>query len=96
MADHLIERADRFAGRGWIWLNFLWLLWRIDCKNPDPGAPRWARRSRIAATLVKNYDSIAPLLGKWPVKAWLALRFVPLKVIFGLEKNHVGERTPPA
>ena len=96
LADHLIERADRFAGRGWIWLNFLWLLWRIDCKNPDPSAPIWARRSRAAATLVKNYDSIAPLLGTWPVKVWLVLRFVPLQVILSLGKNPAGERTPPA
>jgi glycosyltransferase involved in cell wall biosynthesis len=96
LIDHLIERAERFVGRGWIWLNFLWLLWRLDCKNPDPDAPRWARRSRAAATLVKNYDSIAPLLVRWPVKAWLALRFVPLKVIFGLGKNPAGKLTPPA
>ena len=63
LVDHVIGRADRFVGRGWIWINFLWLLWRLDCKNPDPDAPRWARRSRAAAALVKNYDLIAPLLG---------------------------------
>ena len=87
LADHLIERADRFAGRGWTWIEFLWLLWRVDCKNPDSGAPGWARRSRAAAALVKNYDTAAPLLGGWAIKAWLALRFVPLEVISGLGKN---------
>jgi glycosyltransferase involved in cell wall biosynthesis len=96
LIDHLIERADLFVGRGWIWLNFLWLLWRLDGKNLDPGAPGWARRSRAATTLVKNYDSVAPLLGSWPVKAWLVLRFVPMKVISGLGKNPARERTPPA
>ncbi|MDQ6702674.1 MAG: glycosyltransferase [Pseudomonadota bacterium] len=96
LVDHLIERANRFVGRGWIWPNFLWLLWRVDCRNPDPGAPRWARRSRGAAALVKYYDSISPLLGRWPIKAWLALRFVPLKVISGLGKNSAGECTPLA
>src|ERR1700730_12757496 len=96
LIDHLIERADLFVGRGWIWLNFLWLLWRLDSKNPDPDAPRWARRSRAAAALVKNYDSVARLLGRWPVRAWLALRCVPWKVISGLGKNPAGERTPPA
>jgi glycosyltransferase involved in cell wall biosynthesis len=87
LIDHLIERADRFVGRGWIWIKFLWLLWRLDCQNPDSGGPRWALRSRGAVALVKNYESAAPLLGGWPIKAWLALRFVPLKVIFGLGKN---------
>jgi glycosyltransferase involved in cell wall biosynthesis len=87
LADHLIERADRFAGRGWTWIEFLWLLWQVDCKNPDSGALGWARRSRAAVALVKNYDTAAPLLGGWAIKAWLALRFVPLKVISGLGKN---------
>ena len=87
LIDHLIARADRFVGRGWIWIKFLWLLWRVDCQNPDTGGPRWALRSRAAAALVKNYDLAAPLLGGWSIKAWLALRFVPLKVIFGLGKN---------
>ncbi|MFZ3324842.1 MAG: glycosyltransferase family A protein [Methylocella sp.] len=96
LADHLIERADRFAGRGWFWRDFLWLLWRIDCENPDPGAARWARRSRIAAALVRNYESIAPLLGEWPIKAWLALHFVPSKVISSLGKNPAGKLSPPA
>ncbi len=96
LADHLVERADRFAGRGWTWIEFLWLLWRVDCQNPNPGAPRWARRSRVAAALVKYYDSISPLLGHWPIKAWLALRLVPLKVISGLGKNPAGKLTPPA
>jgi hypothetical protein len=96
LADHLIERADRFAGRGWFWRDYLWLLWRIDCENPDPGAARWARRSRIAAALVRNYESIAPLLGEWPIKAWLALHFVPSKVISSLRKNPGGKLSPPA
>jgi glycosyltransferase involved in cell wall biosynthesis len=94
LVDHLIEQTSRFVGRGWIWLAFLWLLWRLDCRNPDSDAPGWARRSRAAATLVKRYDSISPLLGRWSIKAWLALRLVPLKVISGLGKNF-GERPPP-
>jgi hypothetical protein len=87
LVDHLIERADRFVGRGWIGIDFLWLLWRVDCENPESDEPGWARGSRAAAALVKNYDSVAPLLGSWAIKAWLALRFVPLTVIAGLGKN---------
>jgi glycosyltransferase involved in cell wall biosynthesis len=94
LVDHVVAHAHRFVGQhDFISIEFLWLLWRLDCKNPDPGAPRWARRSRAAATLVINYDLIAPLLGKWPVKAWLALHLVPLKVISSLGKN-LGERPP--
>jgi hypothetical protein len=96
LIDHLIERADRFVGCGWTLLNFLWLLWRLDCKNPDPRTTGWARRSSAAAALVKNYDSVAPILGRWPIKAWLALRLVPLKVISGLGKLPAERLTPPA
>jgi glycosyltransferase involved in cell wall biosynthesis len=87
LVDHLIERADRFVERGWTRTQFLWLLWRVDCKNPESRGPGWARRSRAAAALVKNYGTVAPLLGGWGIKAWLASRFVPLKVITGLGKN---------
>jgi glycosyltransferase involved in cell wall biosynthesis len=87
LVDHLVERADRFVERGWFWINYLWLLRRIDCQNPESGGPNWARQSRGAAALVKNYDTISPLLGKWPIKLWLALHLVPLNVILGLGKN---------
>jgi len=87
LVDHLIARAERFVGRGWIWIHFLWLLWRMDCENPDSGGPRWMRRSRGAVTFVKHYDSLSPLFGGFAIKAWLALRFVPLKVISGLKKS---------
>jgi glycosyltransferase involved in cell wall biosynthesis len=84
LVDHLVAHASRFVGRGFLWIEFLWLLWRVDCKNDDPGAPRWARRSRAAAVLVKNFNSVFPILGEWPVKVWLALRLVPLTVIYRL------------
>ena len=97
LVDHVVAHAHRFVGQhAFIWIEFLWLLWRLDCKNPDPDAPRWARRSHGAAALVKNYDSIARLLGGLAIKAWLALRLVPLKVISGLGKNPAEARTPPA
>jgi hypothetical protein len=93
----VVAHGHRFVGQhAFIRMEFLWLLWRLDCKNPDPDAPRWARRSRAAAALVKNYGSTSPLLGGWPVKAWLALRLVPLTVISGLEKNFGGRLPPPA
>ncbi len=94
LVDHLVACAGRFVGRGWVWIEFLWLLWRVDCKNPGPCAARWARRSRAAAALVKNYDSISRLAGKRAVKSWLILRLVPPKVVFSLKQDR-GEKAPP-
>jgi glycosyltransferase involved in cell wall biosynthesis len=97
LVDHVVAQAHRFVGQhAFIRIEFLWLLWRLDCKNPDPDAPRWERRSRVIAALVKNYDSTSPLLGGWPVKAWLALCLVPLKVILSLGENPTGTLPPPA
>jgi glycosyltransferase involved in cell wall biosynthesis len=95
LARHLAAHASRFAGRGWTWIEFLWLLWMMDCPDNRPGLPRWARRSSGAAAIVNNFDSLSDLLGKWPLKAWLALRFVPLKVIFGLGQKPLKKRRTP-
>jgi glycosyltransferase involved in cell wall biosynthesis len=93
LVDHLVEQAGRFVGRGWYWLHFLSLLRQLDCASPDPGAVPWVRKSRAAAALVKNYDKIAPLFGTRSLKAWLALRFVPLKVIARLGKDPADQLT---
>jgi glycosyltransferase involved in cell wall biosynthesis len=87
LVDQFVERADRFIGRGWLWIEFLWLLFRLDCKNPDPCKAHWERWSRASAALVKNYDSISRIAGEWPVKVWLALHLVPPKVIFRMERK---------
>ncbi|HXW72788.1 MAG TPA: glycosyltransferase family 2 protein [Methylocella sp.] len=84
LADHLVERAGRFVERGWIWISFLWLLWRMDCASPGPEAKPWARRSRVAAAIVKNYTDFSKLVGTTPARVWLALRLVPFPVIFSL------------
>jgi glycosyltransferase involved in cell wall biosynthesis len=95
LASHLAGHASRFAGRGWTWIEFLWLLWVMDCPDNRPGLPAWARRSSSAAAIVNNFDLLSELLGKWTLKAWLALRFVPLKVIFGLGRKSLEKRRPP-
>jgi hypothetical protein len=90
LVEHLAASVPRFVGRGFTWIEFLWLLWRLDCKGGDADAPRWARRSQAAAALVKNYESVSPLLGAWPVKLWLALRLVPLNVVYKLGRSGAG------
>jgi glycosyltransferase involved in cell wall biosynthesis len=94
LVSHLVACASRFAGRGWTWIEYLWLLWRMDFPDASPDAPRWARRSRGAAAIVSNYDSLSRLLGKWPVKTWLALRLVPPNIIFGLNKKSENNDAP--
>jgi glycosyltransferase involved in cell wall biosynthesis len=89
LIDHLIVRADRFVERGWIWIHYLWLLWRMDCENPGFAGPRWMQRSRGAVAFVKHYESASALFGGLAIKMWLALRFVPLKVISSLRKSSV-------
>jgi len=95
LAEHLAASGALFVGRGFLWIQFLWLLWRLDCRGVDPAAPRWARRSQMAAALVKHYDSASAALGGWAIKLWLALRLVPPRVIFRLRKNAAGKTRAP-
>jgi glycosyltransferase involved in cell wall biosynthesis len=87
LADHLVACAHRFVGRGWLALAYLWLLLRMDCRDENPGAPRWARRSRVSALFVSRYDSVSQIFGGWVIKIWLALHLVPPAVIFSLGKS---------
>ncbi|MBO0732994.1 MAG: glycosyltransferase family 2 protein [Methylocapsa sp.] len=93
LVDHLAAHAGRLVGRGWVWIEFLWLLFRLDCSNPEPGAPYWSRRSRGAAALVTYYDSISRVVGSWAIKLWLALHLVPPNIILGLGQK--GKRGVP-
>jgi hypothetical protein len=81
LIDHLILRADRFVGRGWTKFDYARLLWRLDCANPDPAAPPWARRSRLAGGLVAHFESFAKVLGPLHVKALMVFCRVPLSLI---------------
>jgi glycosyltransferase involved in cell wall biosynthesis len=94
LVDHLVEHADRFIGRGFVWIEFLWLLFRLDCKNPDPCAAYWARWSRATAAIVKNYGSISRAAGRWAINIWLALHLVPPNINFGLGKNSESNSGP--
>lgn len=77
VVQHLIERAERFVGRGWDRIDYLRLLRRLDRPNPDGGAP-WSRRSLVAAKLVTGFSELAPLFGRWILLGFLALLGVPL------------------
>lgn len=95
VVDHLIERAERFVGRGWTPFDFLWLLRRCDRANPDETVPRWARRSRAASGLVKHFHAVAPLFGTPLLVAFLVVFRVPLATIARLATGG-GQPAKPA
>lgn len=77
VVEHLIERAERFVGRGWDKVDYLRLLRRLDRPNPD-GASPWSRRSRVATGLVRRFRDLAPLFGRWILVGFLIVLGVPL------------------
>jgi glycosyltransferase involved in cell wall biosynthesis len=87
LIDHLVTHAARFVQNHWLRLNFIALLSCLDFKNPDPAAPRWAQRSRLAQQLVTHYETIAPILGEKTVKLMLLRKRVPLRIILGLRRT---------
>lgn len=85
LIDHFVANAKRFAPNYWLGLNFIALTGLLDCRDPDPDLPRWARRSRLAQQLVAHYATIAPILGRTHVKLWLLCARAPLRMILGLK-----------
>jgi glycosyltransferase involved in cell wall biosynthesis len=83
VVEHLVERAERFVGRGWDRIDFLRLLRRLDRPNPDATTP-WARRSRVASLLVGRFRELAPLFGRRVLLGFLVLVGVPLTKVLRL------------
>jgi glycosyltransferase involved in cell wall biosynthesis len=81
---HLIDRAERFVGRGWDRIAYLRLLRRLDRPDSDAAAPSWARRSQVARGLVRRFHDLAPLLGRWILLGFLVLLGVPLPKVVRL------------
>lgn len=63
LVDHLVTHVDRFATNAVLTLNFLALLARTDRADPHGDLPRWARRSRAAQAIVRNFAHFARVLG---------------------------------
>jgi glycosyltransferase involved in cell wall biosynthesis len=83
VAQHLVERAERFVGRGWDRIDYLRLLRRLDRPNPDGTSP-WSRRSLVATGLVRRFHELAPLFGRWILLGFLVVVGVPLTKILRL------------
>ena len=71
LVDHLVARAGRFTPNLILKLNFLTLLFKVDRGDTDRTLPRWARRSRAAQAIARDYDGFAATMG--PPLARLAL-----------------------
>ena len=71
LVDHLVEKALRFTPNFILKLHFLALLWKVDRGDLDRQLPGWARRSRAAQAIVRNYPVFAAAVG--PRLARLAL-----------------------
>ena len=71
LVDHLVARAARFTPNLLLRLHFLLLLWKVDRGDLDRTLPRWARNSRAARAIARDYPGFASAVG--PVLARLAL-----------------------
>lgn len=81
LVDHIVAKAERFCRGFWLRLNYLALLTRLDCRDPDPALPRWQQRSRVAARLVDSYDAVVAALGPKLATALMLWFRVPLSEI---------------
>ena len=72
LVDHLIEHADRFTPNTWLRVHFVALLSKVDHSDARPGLPAWARRSRAAQAIARNYAAFAEAVGPWGARCSLA------------------------
>ncbi|WP_158809526.1 glycosyltransferase family 2 protein [Beijerinckia sp. L45] len=74
LIDHLVDQVDRFTPNPWLRAHFLALLFKVDHADPNPKLPAWARRSRAAQAIVRDYDAFAEAVGAWSAR-WALLWF---------------------
>lgn len=75
LIDHLVARADRFTPNLPLRANLGGLILRVDHRDDDPTLPAWARRSRAAQAIARNYDDFEEAMGAWTARclfAWCA------------------------
>jgi glycosyltransferase involved in cell wall biosynthesis len=73
LVDHLVEQAQRFTPNEFLQINLCVLIARVDRADIDPRLPRWARRSRAAQAIARNWDSFSGAVG--PRQARLLFAF---------------------
>ena len=63
LIDHLVTRAARFTPNLILKLNLVALLFKVDRRDVDASLPRWARGSRAAQAIARDYSGFAAALG---------------------------------
>jgi glycosyltransferase involved in cell wall biosynthesis len=71
IVDHLVDHAARFAPNAVLRANLAALLFRLDRRDENPDLPRWARRSRAAQAIARQYDTFAATVGEWMARSLL-------------------------
>ena len=73
LIDHLVTHARRFTPNSFLTANLLVLLYRLDRPDPYAVKPAWARRSRLAQAIARNYTGFASTIGPRKTRLILAL-----------------------
>jgi glycosyltransferase involved in cell wall biosynthesis len=71
LIDHFVRLARRFTPNYPLKFNLLVLLFKLDHSDRDSRLPRWARRSRAAQAIARDYTSFRAAVG--PILARLML-----------------------
>ena len=79
LVDHLVERAARFAPNLILKLNLCALIACVDRADVDPALPGWARRSRAAQAIARDWESFSVAVGPVPARLLLILRGLTLR-----------------
>ena len=87
LVDHLVERAQRFTPNAFLKLNLCVLIARVDRADVDPALPSWARRSRAAQAIVRDWDTFSAAVGRWPARLLLILRGRTLRAPRALRRD---------
>ena len=73
LIDHLIERAARFTPVAFLAINHVALIYQLDRRDVDEALPRWAKRSRAAQAIVRNWGPFSAAVGRKRARLLLAI-----------------------
>ncbi len=96
LVDQLVEQARRFTPNIFLRLNLCALIARVDHADIDPGLPGWARRSRAAGAIARNWDGFSRTVGVLPARLLLVLRGRTLRSPRALQRQMSGTSPPQA
>ena len=74
LVDHLVEQAKRFTPNLALKANLCALIRRVDHADLETSLPGWARRSRAAQAIVRDWDAFSAAVGRWPARLLLILQ----------------------